>query len=244
MSVAYLLATNPETFEFFRNNKIDLYHGTNGKALNGIIQNGMSSFKEMRDKGIDVETGEKWSRNNENKRNFISFTDDLNTVSSYAYSKSSPEEAENEMNFGVVIGMSSKNLKNLEKTRVGSDLPEIGIMGNIPIEYIDSISVPKEKVEIVKKMVGNKQITVLPYDMDIPFYIDELETYIDFDKLSQRVSEAQKDRENTEKVPNKKMLTVKQIGKATIKALTEDKMKITEMFNRLKNLLKEKGIGK
>lgn len=140
--------------------------------------------------------------------------------------------------------MSSKNLKNLEKTRVGSDLPEIGIMGNIPIEYIDSISVPKEKVEIVKKMVGNKQITVLPSDMDIPFYIDDLETYIDFDKLSQRVSEAQKDRENTEKVPNKKMLTVKQIGKATIKALTEDKMKITEMFNRLKNLLKEKGIGK
>ena len=133
MSVAYLLATNPETFEFFRNNKIDLYHGTNGKALNGIIQNGMSSFKEMRDKGIDVETGEKWSRNNEHKRNFISFTDDLNTVSSYAYSKSSPEEAENEMNFGVVIGMSSKNLKNLEKTRVGSDLPEIGIMGNIQI---------------------------------------------------------------------------------------------------------------
>lgn len=42
ISMAYLLLTNPDTFEVFAQNNINLFHGTNGNALPGIFKYGLT----------------------------------------------------------------------------------------------------------------------------------------------------------------------------------------------------------
>lgn len=81
---AYVLASNPETFEKFYENNINLFHGTTSNALSNILKYGMMSLEAQNKNGIDNMTGETWSRIENHPRKFISFTDDLDLAMDYA----------------------------------------------------------------------------------------------------------------------------------------------------------------
>lgn len=164
---AYLLATNPETFEIMAKNNVILFHGTKSSALPNILKYGMNSVDELEKKGIEVSTGEEWSRVG-GKRNFISFTDDISTACSYAASQREKEA------FGVLVGMSTKSVEQLKSVCVQSDLPELGIKNSVPLEHLKMLAVPKNKVDFVKKLVGKQDIDVVDFDMEDPFYDLEL----------------------------------------------------------------------
>lgn len=174
LGFAYVLATNPETFSILTKNNINLFHGTNSNALTNILKYGMQSVNELSTKGIDASTGEKWSRIG-GKRSFISFTDDIDTAMDYASLTNEENEVSQEETFGILIGLSSKCLKELKTCRIDSDIPEIGIMDNVPLEYIEFIAVPEDKVEFVQKMVNNENTKVMPISIKEKFY------YVDSD---------------------------------------------------------------
>jgi hypothetical protein len=229
---AYLLATNPETFELMVNNNVNLFHGTNSDALPNILKYGMNSVDELTKKGITVSTGEEWSRIG-GKRNFISFSDDLDTASDYATLHSSKENSE-EASFSVVLGISSNDAKHMKSFRVPSDLPEIGIMNNVPLEYIKFIAVPKSKVEFVRKLVNDERIIVTSMDMEEKFfYIDPSlsEMFINSEKAQKLIE--RKNQSKTEKTFDSK--DVQKLAK-------ERKFSgIQGIYRKIKELIKSRG---
>ncbi len=166
--MAYLLVTNPDTFKIVKDNNIILFHGTNSNALYGILNNGINTVSDLKRKDISVSTGEKWSRIN-GERNFISFTDDLNVALDYA-SIFPSTDLQNQSSFAVIIGLSLNDIKELHTNTVISDLPEIGVTDNIPVELIKFLAVPTSKIEFVRKLVDNTQINVMPIDISERFY--------------------------------------------------------------------------
>ena len=189
VSIAYMLATNPETFDVLFQNNINLFHGTNISALPNILNYGMNSFNDLSKRGIDISTGENFSRQY-NGRSFISFTDDLDTAIDYAAIMPSLGENQKDNSYGMLIGISSEDLKKLSTCRVHSDTPEIGIMNNVPLEYIKLIAVPENKVQFVRKLVGDKPITVAPVNIDDRFYyIDDCDFVIDDERAEEFIQE-------------------------------------------------------
>ena len=176
-----MLATNPETFDILLQNNINLFHGTNIEALPNILKYGMNSFDELSKMGIDVLTGEEYSRERKG-RSFISFTDDLDTAIGYAGVSPIYKDQKEDKSFGILIGISSDDLRKLGTCRVLSDIPEIGITSNIALENIKFIGVPESKVQFVRKLVGDKSITVASVDLDNKFYYIEDNFYIDDEK--------------------------------------------------------------
>ncbi len=186
-SIAYILATTPETFDMLSQNNINLFHGTNIYALPSILSYGINSFDELSKKGIEVSTGEDWSRRN-GGRNFISFTDDLKTALDYASIKPLSEDSQNDNSFGILIGISSNDINKLQTRRIISDTPEIGIVNNVPLEDIKIIIAPESKIPFVRKLVGNKPILVAPINIDEKFYYingENSEIFIDDKKAEE-----------------------------------------------------------
>jgi len=180
---AYLLATHPETFEILRANHIDLFHGTNSNALLSILKYGLQSVDWQSDKGIETLTGEEWSRRGR-ETDYISVTNDIDLA--LYYSDISPKKGKNG-SFGMVLGMSSENLNALRTCKVDTILPEIGIVNGVSPEYIKTIAVPEEKVDFVRKLVGNLPITIIPININEKFYyvdLDSEELMIDSDKAN------------------------------------------------------------
>lgn len=166
---AYFLAKNPEAFDAMIKNNTNLFHGTKMDALPSILKYGMNSLAESANKGIDVTTGETWSRIPGKDRKFISFTDSLSVA--LRYSAMGSENIENNDNsFGIMIGMAPEALEDLDAITVDSDVIEIGIMNHIPLDHIKVLTVPKEKVDFVKKLVGEREIEVVGAEMNEPFY--------------------------------------------------------------------------
>ena len=173
-------------------NNINLFHGTNVNALPNILKYGMKSVDEQSSDGIVTATGEEWSRIN-GKRDFISFTEDVDTALDYA-SFTPKEENSTLESFGVIIGISSSSLKQLKTCRVHSNLSELGIADNIPLEHIKSIFVPEDKVEFVQKLVGTNNIIVTPIGIDERFYYVDHEfgeIYFDAEKSKQLTEKKQ-----------------------------------------------------
>lgn len=168
LSFAYLMSNHPETFDKIQKDNVILFHGTRVDALPSILKYGMNSFAKLNKDGIQVTTGEESTRRGV-ARDFVSFTDDISTALGYAEMDSTSEN-EQEQSFGIVIGMSMDSLQDLRTCTIGSDLPEIGIRDNIPVEHIKMLMVPKGKEEIVKKMVGDLSIDVVNIDIEDPFY--------------------------------------------------------------------------
>lgn len=221
-----MLATNPETFETIAKSGINLFHGVSANALINILNYGINSVDESLKKGIEVSTGEEWSRAN-GKRSLISLTDDLNTALEYTYSK----DKEKETAFGMVIGMSSKDIEQLETYKISSDLPEIGVKDNIPLEYIKFIGVPEDKVEFVRKMVGNEPITVMPINIEGRFYwIDDIGLIEFYEEEAKKVIE-----EKTEPEKNFTGEEVKKLAKGRIKS------KILRIYRKIKEKINSKG---
>lgn len=165
IGLAYLVIRNPETFEQIVNNKIIYFHGTNANALPGILKYGINSIDKLNEQGINVTTGEKWSRFR--GRSFVSFTDVLDVAG--AYSSISPEK-ETELSFPIIFGTTKENLLNSSFRMVSSDFQEVGVNGCFKKELITCIIVPSSKVDLIQKIVGTDML-VLPMDeMQERFY--------------------------------------------------------------------------
>lgn len=171
LQFAYLLATNPETFEVISKSNVNLFHGTNINALPGILQYGMMSGQKMTEKRLTISTGEEWSRRT-GQRNWISFTDYLATAIDYASIQPS-NNSSHESTFGVLIGISSNDAKHKETCYLTSPaFPEAAIADDILPQEIKVILAPEDKVEFIRKLVGAKGISVNSMDLNIQVYID------------------------------------------------------------------------
>ena len=176
ISMAYLISQYPETFDYLRKNNVGLFHGTDSMALPGIINGGLKSFEKIKKDGEEIVSGEKWTmdyRSRNNSGNFISMSDDLETIFDYSMCNGS----KNDGKFGVVIGINQDAFKQLRTCTVHSDTTEVGIREHIPSELINFIGVPEDKVELVRKMVGDKKMVVMPMPLDHRdkfYYIDDM----------------------------------------------------------------------
>lgn len=162
------MLNHPDTFEKIEQDNIILFHGTGSSALPSILKHGMNSVDKAKEDGIELTTGEEWSRIG-GKRNFISFTDDLETAIRYANIGAITEQKGN-AEFGVMIGLSTEALQHLRKCGISSDTPEIGIKDYVSTEHIKMLAVPPHKVEFVKRLVGDMPIEVMPMNIEDPFY--------------------------------------------------------------------------
>lgn len=220
-----MLATHPETFEIMTKHNINLFHGTKFDALHNILNYGMNSIDELSKKGITISTGERWSRTN-GKRDFISFTDDLDTALGYASIQNS-QDKQNNSDFSILIGISSDDVKQMKTCSVHSEVPEIGVMNNVPLEYIKFIAVPENKVEYVRKLVNNPNINVTSIDMNDKFYyIDDMDTiYYNTSKIKELMEEKEK---------------AKTFDSESVKKLAEGRKKsgILDVYRKIKNKIK------
>lgn len=137
------------------------------------MQHGIVSVDEATRRGVGITTGEEWSRIG-GKRDFISFTDDFLT----AYDYSTMSNKENALSFGIVFGISEKDLdyrscNRVKTVPIHSDLAEIGIIGEIPVELIKIAMVPPDKVDFVKKLIGDRGIMVAPMDTSKQFFYSD-----------------------------------------------------------------------
>ena len=165
ISMAHLIINNPETFDFIEKYNIKLFHGTNARALPSILKNGICSVDESKENGYQISTGEEWSRTN-GKRDFVSLTDTLDIAEGY----SSIHPDDNELSFPVIFGTTTDSIKGLSKTKVGSEIPEIGINEKIPKESIKVIMVPSDKIDIVKQLTGNNIPVLAADNIENKFY--------------------------------------------------------------------------
>ena len=154
IAYADLFLSRPETFDLIRKNDIVVFHGTNSHALPSIIAHGLRSVNKLNEAGIEIKTGEKWSRI-QGRRSFISFTNDFNIAGDYASIGTSKGTA-----FPVVFGLSNDALKRQRTMSISSDVPEIGIRDGVNIEDIGFIGVPEDRVEYVRRIIGNDRIIV------------------------------------------------------------------------------------
>lgn len=154
-------------FKQIINNNINLFHGTNFNALPGIIKHGgMLSLNESNLNDNPVLTGEKWSRMHNLARNYISFTDQVDKA--LGYSLISPSTESTLASFGIMIGISSDDIKDLKTFNVHSDIPELGILDKLPMSKIKTIFAPNERIEFVSKIIGDAPIQVVPLDLISP----------------------------------------------------------------------------
>lgn len=165
VGLAYLLIRNPESFEELVNNKIMYFHGTNANALPGICKYGMNSFDKLQEEGVEVSTGEVWSRYG--GRDFISFTDVLDIAEMYSGFSS---KKDNDLSFPIVFGTTKEDILTSRRVNVHSDIPEVGIKGHFPKESIRCVMVPSDKINIVKKIVGPEMKVLAMDDVDNRFY--------------------------------------------------------------------------
>lgn len=188
LAMAYVLISDRPTYDYWRANNINIFHGTNANALIGISKYGLNSVDTIKSHNEKVLSGERWSQC-DGKRDFISLTDVLEVA---WYYMTKDKEA-----FPVLIGTSEEMLRasGASSTFVHSDLPEIAIGGDIPLETIKCICVPKDKVESTKILFSNTNIQVLGLaniknkyfwcdcmNLETYFYPEEYEKY----KLNQR----------------------------------------------------------
>ena len=229
-TMAELLIRNPETFDSLCKHKINIFHGSNANALPSILKYGLMSIDESVENGVTVTTGEEWSRRNSG-RSFISVTDDLQVAK--GYSTIEADEKEGKLSFGIIVGTSTEDIRKCGIRRIHSDVPEIGLTKKISPENIKSVMVPSEKVDIVKKMVGEQDIEVLPFDgvNDNFYWIDEY-GYL---SISEDRYNNLKNRVSSEKP--------KTFGLDEIKSLTE-RLKLSSIKERLTGIYQKVTMGK
>ena len=192
----------------------------------------MHTVDSLKSKEIEIKTGEEWSRV-KGKRDFISFTDELDTALDYA-TLSPSKDSLKENNFGVIIGISSNDLKNLKVCNVNSFLPEIGIKESIPLEYIKVIAVPEDKVEFIRKLVGDKKIMVTPISIEEKFYYADLDSgEIFFDE--EKAQKFDKEKEQSRIISTFKSKSIKKLAE------TRTSSSIQNMFGKIKEMEKNKG---
>lgn len=221
VEMAYLFIKNPETFDVLVSEKVNLFHGTNANALPSILKYGLNSGLESENYGIEVSTGETWSRIGGKQRNFVSFTDVLDVA--YYYSATGPKN--NDLSFEVVIGTTVDEAKRFGIISVFSDTPEIAVKKKLSLESIRVIGVPSERIDFVKKIIPNDSIKVVAMDtiQDRFYNFDEFlnNINIDYDEFNRL-----KNRLNTPKVD--KIFKLGEIRKLMIERFLKSRKKYGE----------------
>ena len=182
ISMAKLLLSNPETYKYFKDNNISLFHGTNANALPSIVTYGLKSHYKSEELGLNVNTGETSTRM-VNKRKFVSFADILDLAEDYA--TLSPTNSIDNLNFPILFGITTEDAKKNKVVTISSDICEIGVMNELPPEDLKVVCVPSEHLEFVKKLVRGR-IEVLPIDYfgRYFYYIDDfIPMNIDYKKM-------------------------------------------------------------
>lgn len=221
LSMAYLLLRNPETFDYLVENNITVFHGSNGNSLPSILKYGLKSHVESAKSGIEVTTGEEWSRGNK-KRDFISFSDVLDVSQQYAAMGS--KKGTERVSFGVVYG-TTRDAVNRKNVRVGSDVPEIAVKADIPLEQIKIICVPSDKVAYVKKIVPEGVKVLAMDDMGQKFFYMSSEgiLFVNYEEM-----------QKFDTLVRKRNFAEEELKYVAVKTSGE---KIKEWFSKLDNLL-------
>lgn len=232
LAMAHLLIKNPETFDTFIKLQTNLFHGTNANVLPSILKYGLNSVDKSNEQNISVTTGETFSRI-DGKRSFVSFTDIIDIAEGYSTIKS--ESGDESLSFEVIIGTTVNDVLDSGIYRISSDIPEVGVRNNLPLESIKVICVPSAKVDFVKKMIPNDTIQVLPIDGigQRFYYID------DFGHIEISPERLKELRENTYKQNFDKEFQQEELYRLTTK-LTVTKIKSS--IEKFKHLLSRKGL--
>ncbi len=171
LNMAYLLLTNPKIIDVMQRTGSVFFHGTNANALPYILKYGINSLDRSQENNIKVITGEEFSRIH-GKRGFVSVTDCIDISLTYAgINPNSKNMKEQLLNFGIIAGVSFQNMEDIRTISINSDISEIAVKDNLPLEHIKFLAVPKDKEEFVKKLVGEKNIEIVGMDLDDKFYI-------------------------------------------------------------------------
>lgn len=154
ISMAYLLVNDRDTYEYLKENHINIFHGTNANALVGIAKYGLQSVDKIIESKREVRSGEAWSRI-KGKRSFISVTDVFDIA--WNYMQIDPKS------FSAIICTSDEKMveDNIKTCPVSSDVSEIGIRDELPLGTIKCVLVPKDKVDYVKVLFSDTNIQVL-----------------------------------------------------------------------------------
>ena len=154
ISMAYLLVNDRDTYEYLKENYINIFHGTNANALVGIAKYGLQSVDKIIESKREVRSGEAWSRI-KGKRSFISVTDVFDIA--WNYMQIDPKS------FSAIICTSDEKMgeDNIKTCPVSSDVSEIGIRDELPLGTIKCVLVPKDKVDYVKVLFSDTNIQVL-----------------------------------------------------------------------------------
>ena len=154
ISMAYLLVNDRDTYEYLKENHINIFHGTNANALVGIAKYGLQSVDKIIESKREVRSGEAWSRI-KGKRSFISVTDVFDIA--WNYMQIDPKS------FSAIICTSDEKMveDNIKTCPVSSDVSEIGIQDELPLGTIKCVLVPKDKVDYVKVLFSDTNIQVL-----------------------------------------------------------------------------------
>lgn len=121
------------------------------------------------------------------------------------------------------------SLESLRRVYVNSTLPEVGIKNNIPLEHIKLIAVPEDKVEFVRKLIGDKKIIVTPISRDDRFY------YVD-----PEFGEISFDSEKAQKLVDKKSQTEYNTKDLEKLAKTRIMSRIREIYSLVKENLRHR----
>ena len=154
ISMAYLLINDRDTYEYLKENHINIFHGTNANALVGIAKYGLQSVDKIIESKREVRSGEAWSRI-KGKRSFISVTDVFDIA--WNYMQIDPKS------FSTIICTSDEKMveDNIKTCPVSSDVSEIGILDELPSGTIKCVLVPKDNVDYVKVLFSDTNIQVL-----------------------------------------------------------------------------------
>ena len=193
ISFCEMILFDNDLFNYLVNNGLNVFHGTQIDALQTILSKGLFSSSELKEKGIQLSTGEEHIVNkilngNIKQRNFISLTDYFDTAAGYAgfvreeeeeyYIKNFGKSLKNDANVPIIICFNGTDIKKeygKSFTYVESDLTEIGVTTLIHPSNIKCIITSYDKVEYVKSLVAKYNIDVLGYDSNDTFEKSSIE---------------------------------------------------------------------
>lgn len=176
-----------DLFDCLVNNGLNVFHGTKIDALQSILSKGVFSSSELKEKGIQLLTGEERTMNqsfdnNIEKRNFISLTDDFDTAALYAGFSYEEQIEFNIKNFGkslkkdedvpIIICFNGTDIKReygKSLAHVKSTCNEIGVTTSINPSNVKCIITSYDKVEYVKSLASKYGIDVMGYDFNDKF---------------------------------------------------------------------------
>ena len=200
ISMAYLLINDRDTYEYLKENHINIFHGTNANAIPGIAKYGLRSASKIKEANEKILSGEASTRIN-GERNFISVTDVLEVAWDYMQIDTRA--------FPIIVGTTEEEMRKNDvwTCNVDSDVSEIGIENQLPLKAIKCVMVPKDKVGYVKTLFSNTNINVLGISNINERYF-WLDPFLGYQFVNEKY-EAYKENKRTEpiyKISNKELI--------------------------------------